>query len=73
MYKTMKRKYTPEEVNKLMHGRIYANTNDLNIFVKRKNGLCSWTMNLGNKWSWFIILLELIVIFSIVIILYRIL
>ena len=69
----MKRKYTPEEVNKLMHGRIYVNTNDLNIFVKRKNGLGSWTMNLGNKWSWFIILLELIVIFSIVVILYRIL
>lgn len=69
----MKRKYTTEEVNKLMHGRIYANTNDLNIFVKRKNGLCLWTMNLGNKWSWFIILLELIVIFSIVVILYRIL
>lgn len=69
----MKRKYTTEEVNKLMHGRIYVNTNDLNIFVKRKNGLGSWTMNLGNKWSWFIILLELIVIFSIVIILYRIL
>ncbi len=35
----MKRKYTTEEVNKLMHGRIYVNTNDLNIFVKRKNGL----------------------------------
>lgn len=69
----MKRKYTTEEVNKLMHGRIYVNTNDLNIFVKRKNGLGSWTMNLGNKWSWFIILLELIVIFSIVVILYRIL
>lgn len=69
----MKRKYTTEEVNKLMHGRIYVNTNDLNIFVKRKNGLGSWTMNLGNKWSWFIILLELIVIFSIVMILYRIL
>ena len=69
----MKRKYTPEEVNKLMHGRIYVNTNDLNIFVKRKNGLGSLTMNLGNKWSWLIILLELIVIFSIVVILYRIL
>ncbi len=35
----MKRKYTTEEVNNLMHGRIYVNTNDLNIFIKRKNGL----------------------------------
>lgn len=69
----MKRKYNTEEVNKLMHGRIYVNTNDLNIFVRRKNGLGSWTMNLGNKRSWFIILLELIIIFSIVVILYRIL
>lgn len=36
-----------------MVGRIYANTDDLNIFIKRK-GLCSWTMNLGNIWSWII-------------------
>lgn len=62
----MKRKYTQEEVDKLMHGRIYVNTNDLNIFVKRKNGLGSWTMNFGNKWSWFIVLLEFIIIFGVI-------
>lgn len=65
----MKKKYTQEEVDKLMHGRIYINTNDLNIFVKRKNGLGSWTMNFGNKCSWLIIFLELIVIFGVIMIL----
>lgn len=49
----MKRKYSQEEVEQRMSGRIYINRDDLNIFVRRK-GLYSWTMNLGNKWSWII-------------------
>lgn len=49
----MKRKYSQEEVQQCMSGRIYANPDDLNIFVKRKVPY-SWTMNLGNKWSWVI-------------------
>ena len=40
----MKRKYSQEEVEQLMIGRIYCNHEDLNIFVRRK-GLYAWTMN----------------------------
>ena len=57
----MKRKYTQEEVWRHMSGRIYFNKADANIFVKRKGG-SSWTMNLGNMWSWMIMAAELIVI-----------
>lgn len=57
----MKRKYSQEEINQHMSGRIYINADDLNIFVKRK-GICSWTMNLGNKWSWIIMGAELLFI-----------
>lgn len=57
----MKRKYGQEEVNQHMSGRLYINADDLNIFVKRK-GICSWTMNLGNKWSWIIMGAELLFI-----------
>ena len=32
----MKRKYSQEEVYKLMIGRTYYNKDDLNIFVRRK-------------------------------------
>ena len=49
----MKRKYSQEEVQQRMMGRIYCNKDDLNIFV-RKKGLYAWTMNLGNVWSWVI-------------------
>lgn len=49
----MKRKYTEEEVRERMFMRIYCNPDDLNIFVKRR-GICSYTMNLGNPWSWII-------------------
>lgn len=49
----MKRKYSQDEVERHMLGRIYINRDDLNIFVRRK-GLYAWTMNLGNKWSWII-------------------
>lgn len=55
----MKRKYSQEEVNQIMSGRIYINADDLNIFVKRK-GAYSWTMNLGNKWSWIIMGIEIL-------------
>ena len=57
----MKRKYSQEEVHQKMSGRIYINADDLNIFVKRKGG-CSWTMNLGNKWSWIIMGIEILFI-----------
>lgn len=50
----MKRKYTQQEVERLMIGRIYANPNDLNIFVRRR-GLASWTLNFANKWAWALI------------------
>lgn len=55
----MKRKYSQEEVNQIMSGRIYINADDLNIFVKRKVAW-SWTMNLGNKWSWVIMGIEIL-------------
>lgn len=57
----MKRKYSQEEAAQRMSGRIYVNTDDLNIFVRRK-GIYSWTMNLGNKWSWIIMGAELFLI-----------
>ena len=57
----MKRKYSQEEVNQTMSGRIYINADDLNIFVKRKTGY-SWTMNLGNKWSWVIMGIEILIV-----------
>lgn len=47
-----------------MSGRIYYNRKDSNIFVRRK-GISSWTMNLGNAWSWVIMGVELIVIVTI--------
>ena len=47
----MKRKYTQQEVERLMVGRLYCNPNDKNIFVRRR-GLAAWTMNLGNPWAW---------------------
>ena len=60
----MKRKYSKVEIEKYMIGRIYINRYDLNIFVRRK-GVYSWTMNLGNKWSWIIMCAELLIIVSI--------
>ena len=57
----MKRKYSREEVEAHMSGRLYINTDDLNIFIKRK-GLHAWTMNLGNPYSWFIMGAELLFI-----------
>ncbi len=49
----MKRKYSPDEVRKIMTGRIYANLDDTNLFVRRKSP-GAWTMNLGNPVSWII-------------------
>ena len=60
----MKRKYTQEEVDRLMIGRFYCNSDDLNIFVRRKTGLYSWTMNMGNPWSWVITAAMLAVIWG---------
>jgi len=47
----MKRKYSTEEVDRLMKGRLFCNPDDLNIFVRRRVPF-AWTMNLGNKWAW---------------------
>lgn len=58
----MKRKYSQEEIEQHMTGRLYFNPDDLNIFVRRKAGLCAWTMNYGNKWSWVITAAELLLI-----------
>lgn len=58
----MKRKYSQEEVEHHMTGRLYFNPDDLNIFVRRGPGLYAWTMNLGNKWSWVIMGAEVLVI-----------
>ena len=66
----MKRKHSQEEVYLHMHGRIYYNPEDSNIFVKRR-GLCSWTMNFGNKWSWVITGAEGLLIVSLMYCLYR--
>lgn len=64
----MKRKYSQEEVNKHMLGKLYINKDDSNIFVRRKKGFYSWTMNLGNKWSWIIMCAELLLIIFIVLV-----
>ncbi|MGL4344745.1 MAG: hypothetical protein ACRCTE_06085 [Cellulosilyticaceae bacterium] len=61
----MKRKYSQEEVEQHMLGRLYINTDDLNIFVRRKEGLYAWTMNLGNKWAWIITCAMALVVASI--------
>ena len=61
----MKRIYSQEEVEQRMTGRIYVNTDDLNILVKRKTS-GAWTMNLGNKWSWVIMGMEVLIIVFIV-------
>ncbi len=57
----MKKKHSQEEIQKYMRGRIYCNSNDTNIFVKRK-GVFSYTMNLGNKWSWVLMGLMLLIV-----------
>ncbi len=64
----MKRKHTPEEVARLMKGRLYYNPDDLNIIVRRSAPF-SWTMNLGNPWSWGIMGLAVLGIASIVLLL----
>lgn len=63
----MKRYFNQEEIEKKMMGRIYINTEDLNIVVKRKNALCGYTLNFGNKWSWIIIFSFLIIVILFVI------
>ncbi len=62
----MKRKYSQEEVWQLMKGRMYINKDDANIFVRRKRGMGSFTMNLGNKWTWVIVGIELALILTMI-------
>ena len=62
----MKRRDSQQEVEKRMWGRFYWNPDDSNIFVRRRAGLFAWTMNLGNGWSWLIMLLEAAVVLSVV-------
>lgn len=52
----MKRKYTRQEVLDRMIGTsLYFNPDDANIFVRKRWGICAWTMNMGNPWSWAIV------------------
>ena len=52
----MKRRYTREEVLERMIGTsIYFNPDDTNIFVRKRFGIGSWTMNMGNPWAWAIV------------------
>ena len=51
----MKRKYTQEEVERLMTFNFYVNPDDRNVFVRKKGRCTAWTMNLGNPWSWALI------------------
>lgn len=60
-----KRRYTQQEVHQRMTGRMYYNPDDANIFVKRKQGVQSWTMNLGNKWTWVIFGCEILALIAI--------
>lgn len=34
---------------------LYANPNDLNIFVRKKGRHSAWTLNFGNIWAWLLI------------------
>lgn len=61
----MKRKYSQEEVNKLMKGKLYFNRNDTNIFVRLPRALYGWTLNFGNKLAWLVMLLEVAVILGV--------
>ena len=48
----MKRKYTQQEVEHMMTLNFYANSDDLNVFVRKKGRRTAWTINFGNPWSW---------------------
>ena len=52
----MKRRYTREEVlERMILNSIYFNPDDANIFVRKRFGIGSWTMNMGNPWAWAIL------------------
>ncbi|WP_425539224.1 DUF5808 domain-containing protein [Microaceticoccus formicicus] len=59
----MKRKYTNEEVRRWMEERnsrfFYINGEDTNIFVRKYYGI-GWTLNLGNPWVLFMIIVLII-------------
>jgi len=57
----MKRKYTQEEIERLMTFNLYCNPDDLNVFVRKKGRRSAWTMNLGNPWSWAFIAVVILV------------
>lgn len=50
----IKRKYTQQEVEERVRGRIYCNPHDSNLFVRRRTP-GSWTMNMGNPWAWCVV------------------
>lgn len=50
----IRRKYTQQEVEQRMRGRIYCNPDDSNLFVRRRTP-GSWTMNMGNPWAWCVV------------------
>ena len=44
--------HKPDKNNGWINRRIYCNRHDPRVIVKRTTGLNSYTMNLGNKWTW---------------------
>ena len=61
----VKKKHIRDEADKPIAERLYFNRDDSRIFVRRK-GLCSWTMNFGNKWSWLVLVLECAAIWGVI-------
>lgn len=58
----IKRKYTQQEVEQRMRGRIYCNLDDSNLFVRRRTP-GSWTMNMGNPWAWCVVVAIALVVY----------
>lgn len=50
----MKRNFRQDEIDGRVTGRFYFNPQDSRIFVRRRTGIGSWTMNMGNIRSWII-------------------
>lgn len=64
--------YRPEKSNMESHhhnsgwilGRIYFDKEDKRIIVKRPRSGFGYTMNLGNKWTWVLNILVILVILT---------
>ena len=58
----IRRKYTQQEVEQRMRGRIYCNPHDSNLFVRRRTP-GSWTMTMGNPWAWCVVVAIALVVY----------